>query len=223
MKTHATGFRSSLLALVAVAAIAAPALAGPPLLCHGYDIGTHTSLPWNGQSWQGHANDIDLKTLVPATERLLTPDTPFIVRMETLRRASLYASRDPKVAADLLARITARTRDAKAGKTDQSLALFDTGYLIETYRQIGMLGGYGDQIGTDTNAIARLVKDLDGSAMVQQVVAAKPDDPELQFSAAIVAKARERRETYRQHAAKARVAAKADTLIAQNMDKMREW
>ena len=46
-------FRLPLIAgLLCAALIAArPALAGPPLLCHPYDIGSAVSLPWNGPAW----------------------------------------------------------------------------------------------------------------------------------------------------------------------------
>ena len=56
---------------------------------------TRGRLPWDGTNawWQGRA-DYNLQNLVADTEALLTPSTPVIVRMETLRRAALYASLD---------------------------------------------------------------------------------------------------------------------------------
>ena len=38
------------LTMVTAAAIARPAFAGPPLLCHPFDIGSAKSLPWSGVS-----------------------------------------------------------------------------------------------------------------------------------------------------------------------------
>ena len=97
-----------ILTLVALAATADVALAGPPLLCHPFDIGTAKSLTWdNSHGWQGRVGATNMKTLVADTEALLTPDTPVIVRMETLRRAALYASTDAQVAT--------RTAHASAG------------------------------------------------------------------------------------------------------------
>jgi len=52
-------------------------------------------------------------------------------RMETLRRATIYASRDRAVAAGLLTALEAR---AKANPNDAN-ALFDAGFLTEAYRQ----------------------------------------------------------------------------------------
>src|SRR5438046_9323502 len=107
-------FRLPLIAgLLCAALIAArPALAGPPLLCHPYDIGSAVSLPWNGPAWLDAKADYDLSHLVADTEALLGASTPVIVRMETLRRASLYAGRDAQVAAELIRRLTATAEPA---------------------------------------------------------------------------------------------------------------
>src|SRR6185503_4586596 len=101
--------KAAVLSLVAVLGSAVPALAGPPLLCHPFEIGTARSLPWDGTSswWEGKP-DYNLQNLVADTEAILTPSTPVIVRMETLRRAALYASLDSKVAANLLTSLTSR-------------------------------------------------------------------------------------------------------------------
>src|SRR5204863_4919792 len=69
-------------AVLAVFAIATPALAGPPLLCHPFDIGSAKSLPWLGaKSWDEGQPGYRLDRLVTDTEALLTPSTPVIVRM----------------------------------------------------------------------------------------------------------------------------------------------
>ena len=60
--------------LVASLAIAAPALAGPPLLCHPFDIGNAKSLPWVGEkSWDEGQPGYKLDRLVADTEAVLTP------------------------------------------------------------------------------------------------------------------------------------------------------
>src|SRR6202048_1030313 len=70
--------------------IAAPAVAGPPLICHAVDIGAAESLSWTSSGWNlsGQEN-YDVSHLVPDTLALLGPSTPVLVRMETLRRATL--------------------------------------------------------------------------------------------------------------------------------------
>src|SRR5262245_30363972 len=110
---------------------AKPALAGPPLLCFPFDIGTARSLPMGTGVWR--AIDPSYVTrLVDDTVALLTPETPVIVRMETLRRATVYASADAGVADALLKALQAR---AAVPTADAPLAVFDFGYLVETYKQ----------------------------------------------------------------------------------------
>ena len=201
------------LGLLALLGTVAPALAGPPLLCHPFDIGSARSLPWDGTSawWQGRA-DYDVRQLVADTEALLTPSTPVVVRMETLRRAALYASLDGKVAADLLAALTARANASSV------TALFDAGYLAETYRQIAMLRGE-KQFADRARTVAAVIGKTDGTGMLNKAIAMRPDDPSLQFAAALVAATGDR-SAYRSHADKARKGAASDTLLARNIDKI---
>jgi len=122
-------------ALLASAAlvVARPALAGPPLLCHPFDIGTARSLPMGTRGWQEIDRKYDTAHLVADTLALLTPDTPIKVRMETIRRATVYAAAKRPLADALLAALQERARhpDPKTA----ALAVFDFGYLVETYRE----------------------------------------------------------------------------------------
>jgi hypothetical protein len=199
-------------ALVLFATVS-PALAGPPLLCHPFDIGSARSLPWDGTNawWQGKA-DYQLQNLVADTEALLTPATPVIVRMETLRRAALYASLDGTVAANLLTSVTSRA------SASSMTALFDAGYLTETYRQIAMLRGER-QFGKRADTIAAVLGKADGLAMLNQAIAMRPDDASLQFAAALVAATADR-SAYRAHADKARKGVAQDALLAKNIKQL---
>jgi len=210
--------RAACFALVALLGVAAPALAGPPLLCHPFDIGSARSLPWDGTTawWQGRA-DYHLQNLVADTEAILTPSTPVIVRMETLRRAALYASLDGKVAARLLSSVATR---AHAGAQDaaSASALFDAGYLTETYRQIAVLRGER-QFADRARTIAGVIGQADGTAMINRAITLRPDDASLRFAAALVAATADRT-AYRDHAARARKGAAEDALLARNIDKL---
>jgi hypothetical protein len=205
-------------ALVALLGVAAPAVAGPPLLCHPFDIGSARSLPWDGTNawWQGRT-DYNLQNLAAETEALLTPSTPVIVRMETLRRAALYASLDGKVAATLLSAVTARANAGAQGAAGAS-ALFDAGYLVETYKQIALLRGER-QFADRARTIAGVVGSADGTAMINRAIAQRPDDASLRFAAALVAATADRT-AYRDHADKARKGAAQDALLARNIDKL---
>src|SRR4029453_5770398 len=103
------------LGVFALFAPVAPVLAGPPLLCHPFDIGDARSLPWDGREGSQGRRDYNVANLVADTEAILTPTTPVIVRMETLRRAALYASLGGKAAAPLLGMMNDRVTAAGAG------------------------------------------------------------------------------------------------------------
>jgi hypothetical protein len=191
---------------------ARPALAGPPLLCHPFDIAGARSLPWDGTaSWFDGADGYDISRVVEDTTSLLTPDTPVIVRMETLRRASIYASADRKVASRLLATLTGRARKPDA----DALAYLDAAYVTEALRQIGRLkpmGEFRDRV----DGVLALVADADGYALIKKSVALRPDDPALAFAAALIA-AERNRDAYQSHARAARAGVERDVLLARNI------
>jgi hypothetical protein len=128
--------RSLAAAAVAAAALvsATPAVAGPPFICHAFELSGSPSLPWGSSTaagWNNPDPTYDLTKLTADVTRLLTPSMPVSARMETLRRATIYASRDRAVAASLL---QALEKKAEANKADAN-ALFDAGFLTEAYRQ----------------------------------------------------------------------------------------
>ncbi|HMB79433.1 MAG TPA: hypothetical protein VKI43_05180 [Vicinamibacterales bacterium] len=126
-----TQLRPLLVAMAALAAVllSRPALAGPPLLCFPFEIGSARSLPMGHGSWRDTDPKYDASHLVADTLALLTPSTMPIVRMETLRRATVYASANPTLAADLMSALKKRSA------ARESLAAFDYGYLVEAYRE----------------------------------------------------------------------------------------
>src|SRR3954468_20071526 len=91
--------RPMLAAVVALSAIllSRPAFAGPPLLCFPFDIGTAHSLPMGKGDWRATDPKYDVSHLVTDTLALLVPSAPLTVRMETIRRATIYASTRPAV------------------------------------------------------------------------------------------------------------------------------
>ncbi|MBP1636426.1 MAG: hypothetical protein H6Q10_3000 [Acidobacteria bacterium] len=205
------------LAVFAAAVLAATgtALAGPPLLCHPFDIGPARSLPWDGSSsWFDTDERYPLGSLVADTEALLSPSTPVIVRMETLRRASIYAGRDALVAGRLLDRLTARALGSASQEPD-ALAIFDAAYLVEAFRQLAMVPQFEDR----RAALERLVTGKDGYAMVKKSLALRPDDASLEFAAALIASGRDRG-AYSAHARRARAGAGGDALLARNIKQL---
>jgi hypothetical protein len=181
-----------------------PAMAGPPLICHVIQIGDAKSLPWVDLNYQKQSGGYDLKNLTPDTLAILQSDAPVLVRMETLRRATIYARQDPQVAKELLTRLRARAADSDlAGRTDP-LAWFDVGYLAAAYNE-------WFETGTKNPA-----NGLDGYAWVEKALRLRGPDPQMEFAAALITIMVPKRE-HTQYVKKAWAGSKGDALLAQNM------
>lgn len=205
-------------ALSAALLFAPAAFAGPPLLCRPFDTAGAPSLVWGGKGWNEARRDYDLSKLVANTSVLLTPQTPVIARMETLRRAAIYASRNGQVARDLAASLESRIARASA-RDAKALALFDAGYYSETLQDIVRLQGYDmPAIGkADTAALRAIVAKGDGSVRIDQALSLRPNDPAMNFAAALVASADERKSDVASHTRIARAGAGKDRLVAMNL------
>ena len=194
--------------------LAGTAIAGPPLICHAVDIGTANSLPWTSTGWNLSGEEAyDVSHLVPDTLALLVPSTPVLVRMETLRRATLYAQQQTAVAKELLFRLEVRTRE----NPKDALAAFDFGYLVECYRQASWLRQHTDWLKASGDAMgANLVMKMDGYELVRKAIALRGSDPQMEFAAALMTTERASSEHDR-HLQNAMAGAKADALLARNL------
>ena len=205
---------------VGILMLGGPALAGPPLLCHPFDIGTAQSLPWDGsRSWSHGRADYNVQHLVSDVQTVLHWTTPVIVRMETLRRAAIYGDRDPGVAAQLLDALTRRVSEAeRLGASAHALALFDAGYLAETLEQMAHVRPFTIFRGS-SNVLSAALARIDGNALITRALTLNPHDPSLQFGAALVSASSDR-QAYRRHADAARRRAATDTLLARNISQI---
>jgi len=194
--------------------LAGTAIAGPPLICHAVDIGAANSLPWTSTGWNLSGEEAyDVSHLVPDTLALLVPSTPVLVRMETLRRATLYAQKQTAVAKELLFRLEVRTRE----NPKDALAAFDFGYLVECYRQASWLRQHTDWLKASGDATgANLVMKMDGYELVRKAIALRGSDPQMEFAAALMTTERASSEHDR-HLQNAMAGAKADALLARNL------
>jgi hypothetical protein len=205
-------------AIVGALLIAAvPALAGPPLICHAIDIGAAQSLPWTSTGWNLSGQETyDVSHLVPDTLALLAPSTPVLVRMETMRRATLYAQQRGAVAKELLLRLEARTKE----NPKDALAAFDFGYLAETYKQANWLRQHTDWLKAANRGAesmdANLVAKIDGYELVRNAIASRGSDPQMEFAAALMTTEGARSEHDR-HLQNAIAGSKADALLARNL------
>jgi hypothetical protein len=179
------------------------AQAGPPLICHPIEIGQAKSLPWIEWNHRG-STDYDLKNLTRDTLAILDSNTPVLVHMETLRRATIYARQDPQVAKELITRLQARAANSDAAGHPEALAWFDLGYLAEAYKQWMGKGEPNPAAG------------LDGYSWVRKAISLRGSDPEMEFAAALITLTGPEN-AHKDHVRKAMAGAKNDLLLAQNL------
>jgi hypothetical protein len=136
-----------------------PALLGPPAICQPFAIGDAPSLPWRSGAF-GIDPDYDLDRLVRQTRRLLDAEADAMVRMETVRRAVVYASgvgdfdRDDRpslerrrtIVAELVSMLRERAlaphlAAKSAGEAETAPPLFDLGFALAGLRQLEGVGG----------------------------------------------------------------------------------
>ena len=190
--------------LMAIVLTCAPRLfAGPPLICHPIDIGQAQTLPWVDLNYHKGDGSYNAQNLAKDTLAILDSNPPVLVRMETLRRATLYARQDPQVAKELLVRLRARAGEASSDARG-ALAWFDFGYLAEAYKQ--WLGG------NEPNPAAG----VDGYDWVKRAIRQRGDDAEMEFAAALITLGSATSD-HRDHVQKAMAGSKTDPLLARNL------
>lgn len=201
------------LALLALFAAAVTAHAGTPLICHPYAIGDAKSLPGSDGDWKGVNPSYDRTHLIRDTLALLADDTPVIVRMETLRRAAIYATagmrgwgradgqgwsaEDRANTQALLEKLRARA-DSATGKS-RALTLFDYGFFAETLRH------------------TRIDPELNGYDLLVKARELRGPDADMEFALALASSWPNRRDEHTRHLSSARAGAKQGSLLAQNL------
>lgn len=214
--------RAGRLSAVAVLALAgsfpAPAHAGPPTICHPVAIGEARSLPM-GRDLMDLARTYDADNVIKDTLAILKTAEPPLVRMETLRRATLYVQKNKARAHELLGDLAFIALDAEAaGKADYSArAWFDAGYLAACYQQIGL----------DIDWNPGVAEGVHGYAWIGRALELSKGDPEMEYGAALAmlpeARARSRdikpadRELYNGHLRRAAARAAKDSPLEVNL------
>jgi len=190
--------------LLALFLFANHALAGPPLVCHSFDIANAKSLPWISHDWNlSGTESYDTKDLAADTIAILNSNSSVLVHMETLRRATLYARKDPAAAKQLFTKLAVRA-DSLANSPAAALASFDLGYLAEAYKQ---------WMGKDEPNPAQ---GFDGYALVKKAITIRGNDPQMDFAAALISLKGPAAE-HQDFAQKAIAGAKADALLQRNI------
>src|SRR5262249_48957921 len=144
------------------------------------------------------------KNLVHDTLAILDGGAPVIVRMETLRRATLYARKDPQAAKELLTKLYQRATAGEAAGHSDALAWVDARYLAAAYHQ---------GLGKDQNPAAG----VDGYSLVAKALSLGGEkDPQMEFAAALVT-LQGPESAHRDQVQKAIAGAKSDALLARNL------
>jgi hypothetical protein len=170
---------------------------GPPLICFPYVIGDARSLPWGNDPFTG-ASGYERKRVVPDTLDILKTEPSVLVRMETMRRAAVYLDDDKAGAQELLSKISWKAMDEVAnaeqsGKSANNLSWFDAGYLVATYRQLGI----------DIGWRCGVADGVDGWAWVRKAMATAGENPEMEFAAALMLVENRGDGAYKDHLVKA--------------------
>ena len=213
-----TNFKSALFVIAGVLLLQTAALAGPPLLCHPFNVGDAKSLPFQGPAWSQIDPAYNVNNLIDDTVSLLAIDTPVIVRMETLRRATLYSRNDAKLAAALFQRIKERADrfSPDSNSRDAALAWFDLGYLAETYKQAAAISRIVQPHDKAFWSFDQVNPNVDGYALVERAIS-KGGGAEMEFAAAMMASSK-RGPDYFTHLRNASAAVKPGSLLSQNLE-----
>jgi hypothetical protein len=199
----------SIVAVAAVVMFATPALAGPPLICHPFQTEGGKLLTWGtGSGWNTPDRKYDITRLVADTTSALTVDAPILSRMENIRRATIYAMRDPQVANELLKAVISRALSTSTN----SAAWFDAGYLIESYKQAVHIRDNGKAELRAWAAVDETIK-VDGYNWVKKAMAMAPASAEMEFAASLMT----RGAVASAHRAKALAATAKGSVLAKNL------
>jgi len=197
--------RGALSTFITLLALVNLAVAGPPLICHSFDIGNAKSLPWIGHDWKlSGGENYDARNLANDTLDILAGSKFALVHMETLRRATLYARKDPVAAKQLLLKIVARAKSNENSSTPDAFALFDAAYLTEAYKQ--WMGEKGENPADG----------LDGYPWMKRAIQLRANDPQMQFAAALIT-LRGAQDAHQDYTQKALAGGKSDELLARNL------
>ena len=185
--------------------LATPALAGPPLICFPYHTDGAKSLPWGNDTFQG-SKGYDKSNLVKDTLSLLKTEESVLARMETLRRAAIYAQGDKALSTELLAKLGFIALDAEASGKPTAGSWFNAGFLAACY----------DQLGTDIDWNAGQAQGSNGYAWIKKALEIEPDSAEMHFAAALATHGKEG--VYKAHMRKAVAGAEKGSALAKSIE-----
>ena len=176
--------------------------AGPPTICWRIEIGDAKSLPWGGNDAFAKDESYDTKRVVEDTLALLDGTMTPLVRMETLRRATVYLEESQPGRDALLRALMARVLDAEALGKASALAWFDAGYAQGCFSQLREGGP-------------------SGYAWVRRASAISGGSVEIEYGCGILSIMGDR-SRFKDHLAKVEEGAAKNALLAKNLENLKE-
>lgn len=183
----------------------ARSLAGPPTICFPYHTGGARSLPWGDDAFK-EKNGYNKADLVKDTMSLLKTEESVLARMETLRRAAIYAQGDTRLSTELLAKLGFIALDTEAAGKPSARPWFNAGFLAACYAQLG----------TDIDWNPGQAEGSNGYAWIRKALELEPENAEMHFAAALATHGRG--SVYNEHLRRALAGAAPGSNLEQSMN-----
>jgi len=184
-----------------VLGVVGTAVAGPPAICWPVEIGDAKSLPW-GKDAFAKDGAYDARRVVEDTLALLDASMPALVRMETLRRATIYLEDSQPGRDALLRALMARVLDSEAAGTPSALAWFDAGYAQGCFSQLRERGA-------------------GGYAWVRRAAEISGGNAEMEYGCCMLSLMGQR-DDFKGHLGKVEAGAAKNPLLAKNLENLKE-
>ena len=185
-----------------VLGVAGTAVAGPPAICWRIEIGDAKSLPWGGKDSFAKDARYDARRVVEDTLALLDDSASPLVRMETLRRATIYLEESQAGRDALLRALMTRVLDADVAKKPSALAWFDAGYAQGCFSQFREQGA-------------------NGYAWVRRAAEISGGDAEVEYGCCMLSLMGQRHD-FKGHLDKVEAGAAKNPLLAKNLESLKQ-
>ncbi|HKD99685.1 MAG TPA: hypothetical protein VKE69_01640 [Planctomycetota bacterium] len=165
------------LALLAARKCASAVASDDRLIATAFAVGDERSLPWGSSVLEPDAA-YDRARVVDDTLDVLKTAKSVSLRMETLRRATIYVGSDRARATELLAKLGWMALDAEAAKNAAWAkgACFDAGFLAACYAQAKVDVGWKPAVEDG----------VQGWAWIRRAIDLGADDPSVRLAASLV-------------------------------------
>jgi hypothetical protein len=190
---------------------------GPPLICHPFDIGDAKSIAFGKDAFDGQKG-YKPREVVGDTLKVLKTERSVIVRMETLRRATVYLRDDANAARELLGKLAWMALDAESASDAASTS--PTAWRAQAWFDAGYFAASLSHLGVDIDWNPGVAEGVKGYAWIRKAIELSGNNPSMEFAAALATHPGMRdskRDLFEQHIRNAAAGADTDPLLARNL------